>query len=175
MNDNVYRLLNDQINMEFYSAYLYLDFANYFAFEGLDGFANWYRVQAQEERDHAMLFVQYLENNSKKIELKSIGKPDWAPTDRMEPLKKALEHEMQVTASIDRIYTAAVEAKDYRTMQVLDWFVREQGEEEKNANDMITKMKLYGADSKALYLLNNELKERTYSTPFPTAALKVSQ
>lgn len=165
MNENVYRLLNDQINMEFYSAYLYLDFANYFAYEGLDGFANWYRVQAQEERDHAMLFVQYLENNGKKVELKPIEKPDWNPMDRMEPLKKALEHEMQVTTSIDRIYAAAVEAKDYRTMQVLDWFVKEQGEEEKNANDMITKMKLYGADSKALYLLNNELKEREYSAP----------
>lgn len=165
MNENVYSLLNDQINMEFYSAYLYLDFSNYFAYEGLDGFANWYRVQAQEERDHAMLFVQYLENNGRKIDLKPIAEPDWAPLDRMEPLKRSLEHEMQVTASIDRIYAAAVEAKDYRTMQVLDWFVKEQGEEEKNANDMITKMKLYGADSKALYLLNNELKERAYSAP----------
>ena len=77
MNEKVAKLLNEQVNKEFYSAYLYLDFANYYAEVGLDGFANWYRVQAQEERDHAMLFFQYLLNNEVKVTFDAIAKPEW--------------------------------------------------------------------------------------------------
>ena len=165
MNENVAKLLNEQVNKEFYSAYLYLDFANYYAEAGLDGFANWYRVQAQEERDHAMLFLQYLLNNEVKVAFDAIAKPEWERDDNMAPLKKALEHEKYVTASINDIYTAAYEARDFRTMQLLDWFVKEQGEEEKNASDMITKMELFGTDAKGLYMLNSELKARVYAAP----------
>lgn len=165
MNENVAKLLNEQVNKEFYSAYLYLDFANYYAEAGLDGFANWYRVQAQEERDHAMLFLQYLLNNEVKVTFDEIAKPEWERDDNMTPLKKALEHEKYVTASINDIYTAAYEARDFRTMQLLDWFVKEQGEEEKNASDMITKMELFGTDAKGLYMLNSELKARVYAAP----------
>lgn len=165
MNENVAKLLNEQVNKEFYSAYLYLDFANYYAEAGLDGFANWYRVQAQEERDHAMLFLQYLLNNEVKVAFDAIAKPEWERDDNMTPLKKALEHEKYVTASINDIYTAAYEARDFRTMQLLDWFVKEQGEEEKNASDMITKMELFGTDAKGLYMLNSELKARVYAAP----------
>ena len=138
MNANVSKLLNEQINKEFYSAYLYLDFANYYAAVGLDGFENWYRVQAQEERDHAMLFYQYLQNNGEGVTFAAIAKPEWERGNHMTPLKKALEHEKLVTASIDAIYAAAYEAKDFRAMQMLDWFIKEQGEEEKNAADLIT-------------------------------------
>ena len=106
MNANVSKLLNEQINKEFYSAYLYLDFANYYAAVGLDGFENWYRVQAQEERDHAMLFYQYLQNNGEGVTFEAIAKPEWERGDHMTPLKKALEHEKLVTASIDAIYAA---------------------------------------------------------------------
>ena len=148
MNANVSKLLNEQINKEFYSAYLYLDFANYYAAVGLDGFENWYRVQAQEERDHAMLFYQYLQNNGEGVTFEAIAKPEWERVDHMTPLKKALEHEKLVTASIDAIYAAAHEVRDFRTMQTLDWFIKEQGEEEKNAADLITKMDLFGGDSK---------------------------
>lgn len=165
MNENVAKLLIEQVNKEFYSAYLYLDFANYYAEAGLDGFANWYRVQAQEERDHAMLFLQYLLNNEVKVAFDAIAKPEWERDDNMAPLKKALEHEKYVTASINDIYTAAYEARDFRTMQLLDWFVKEQGEEEKNASDMITKMELFGTDAKGLYMLNSELKARVYAAP----------
>ena len=111
MNANVSKLLNEQINKEFYSAYLYLDFANYYAAVGLDGFENWYRVQAQEERDHAMLFYQYLQNNGEGVTFEAIAKPEWERGDHMTPLKKALEHEKLVTASIDAIYAAAYEAR----------------------------------------------------------------
>ena len=165
MNANVSKLLNEQINKEFYSAYLYLDFANYYASVGLDGFENWYRVQAQEERDHAMLFYQYLQNNGEGVTFEAVTKPEWERGDHMTPLKKALEHEKLVTSSIDAIYAAAYEAKDFRAMQMLDWFSKEQGEEEKNAADLITKMELFGGDSKGLYMLNSELKARVYTAP----------
>ena len=164
MNEKVLKLPNEQINKEFYSAYLYLDFANYFAKEGLDGFENWYRVQAKEEQDHAMMFYQYLQDNGEDIVFESIKKPDLEKDNHIMVLKKALQHEKYITASINTIYAAAYEIKDFRTMQMLDWFIKEQGEEEKNASDLITKMELFGGDSKALYMLNNELKTRVYTT-----------
>ena len=165
MNQTVAKLINEQINKEFYSAYLYLDFANYYAQVGLDGFENWYKVQAQEERDHALLFYQYMQNNNEAVTFEAVAKPEWERGDHMTPLKKALEHEKYVTASIDAIYAAAYEVRDFRTMQTLDWFVKEQGEEEKNASDLITKMELFGGDSKGFYMLNSELKARTYAAP----------
>lgn len=165
LNEKVAALLNDQINKEFYSAYLYLDFSNYYANEGLDGFANWYRVQAQEEQDHAMLFYDYLHNNNYKVTLEAVGKPDKVFADYAAPLQAALEHEQYVTELINNIYRAAVEVKDFRTTQFLDWFVKEQGEEEKNAGDLVRKMELYGSDPKALYMLDSELAARTYAAP----------
>ncbi|MDY4835777.1 MAG: ferritin [Frisingicoccus sp.] len=165
MDKKVSALINDQINKELYSAYLYLDFANYYGSVGLDGFENWYRIQAQEERDHAMLFYQYLQNNGEKVTLEAIAKPDKVLDSHMAPLKAGLEHEQYVTSLINNIYEAAFEVKDFRTMQLLDWFVKEQGEEEKNASDMITKMELFGNDAKGLYMLNSELGARVYSAP----------
>lgn len=165
MNEKVASLINQQINAEFYSAYLYLDFANYYGEVGLDGFENWYKIQAQEERDHALLFYQYLQNNEVKITLEAIAKPDCELTDNMAPLLAGLKHEKHVTALINNIYAAAFEDRDFRTMQLLDWFVKEQGEEEKNASDLITKMELYGDDAKGLYMLNSELKARIYTAP----------
>ncbi len=165
LDGKVAKLLEKQINKEFYSAYLYLDFSNYYVNVGLDGFANWYKIQAQEERDHAMLFLQYLQNNGESVELEVIAKPDKELKDNMAPLNAALEHERYVTASINAIYEVAYSIKDFRTMQFLDWFVKEQGEEEKNAEDMIKKMELFGTDAKGLYMLNSELGGRVYSAP----------
>ena len=165
MNEKVRELLNQQINKELYSAYLYLDFSNYFEERGLDGFANWYYVQAQEERDHAMLFYRYLQNNNEKVTLDAIAKPDKVLDSDMTVLKAGLEHEEYVTSLINDIYAAAYDVKDFRTMQFLDWFVKEQGEEETNANDMITKMELFGSDPKSLYMLNSELSARVYTAP----------
>lgn len=161
----VAQLLNAQINKEFYSAYLYLDFANYYTEQGLDGFANWYQVQAQEERDHAMLFVKYLQNNNEKVTFETIDKPDKMFSDHLAPLEAGLEHEQYVTSLIHTIYDAAYSVKDFRTMQFLDWFVKEQGEEETNADNLITKMKLFGSDAKGLYMLDSELAARVYAAP----------
>ena len=165
MNEKVHKLLNQQINKEFYSAYLYLDFSNYFKAKGLDGFANWYMIQAQEERDHAMLFYQYLQNNDAKVTLDAIAKPDVAINEDLDALEAGLKHEIYVTSLINDIYAEAYAAKDFRTMQFLDWFVKEQGEEEKNATDLIAKMKLFGSDPKSLYMLNQELGTRVYTAP----------
>ncbi len=165
MNAKVHELLNAQINKEFYSAYLYLDFSNYFKRVGLDGFANWYYIQAQEERDHAMLFYTYLQNEDQVVTLDAIAKPDKEFSEHIDVLKAGLEHEKYVTSLINDIYAAAYDVKDFRTMQFLDWFVKEQGEEETNAKDMITKMELFGTDPKSLYMLNQELAGRVYTAP----------
>ncbi len=165
LNPKVRDLLNQQVNKEFYSAYLYLDFSNYFDDRSLDGFANWYMVQAQEERDHAMLFYRYLLNNDEKVTLEAIGKPDAEINADIDVLKAGLKHEIYVTSLINDIYAAAYEVRDFRTMQFLDWFVKEQGEEEKNATDLIAKMELYGSDPKSLYMLNQELAARVYTAP----------
>lgn len=165
LDKKVAALCNDQINKEFYSAYLYLDFANFYRAKGLDGFANWYEIQAQEERDHAMLFYQYLHNNGESVTLEAIAKPDKTFAALGDPLKAGLEHEEYVTSLIHNIYAAAQEAKDFRTTQFLDWFVKEQGEEEQNATDLLTKMELFGTDPKGLYMLNSELAGRVYSAP----------
>ena len=165
MNKKVIELLNQQVNKEFYSAYLYLEFANYYSEAGLDGFENWYLIQAQEERDHAMLFFRYLRNNDIPVTLEAIEKPDFVRGDNMAPLQAGLKHEQYVTSLINDIYAAAFEDRDFRTMQLLDWFVKEQGEEEKNATDLITKMELYGSDAKGLYMLNSELGARVYTAP----------
>ena len=165
LNAKVHELLNAQITKEFYSAYLYLHISNYFKERSLDGFANWYMVQAQEERDHATLFFKYLQNNKMKITLEAIDKPDVEINCDMDALKASLKHENYVTSLINDIYAAAYEAKDFRTMQFLDWFVKEQGEEETNATDMIAKMELFGGDAKSLYMLNQELAARVYAAP----------
>ena len=165
MNKQVASLMNEQINKELYSAYLYLDIANYYADAGLNGFENWFFVQAQEERDHAMLFRTYLLNNDEKITLTAVAEPGKVYTDYLAPLKLTLEHEQTVTASINNIYSVAAEAKDFRAMQFLDWFVKEQGEEEKNATDLIRKFELFGGDAKGLYLLDQELGARVYAAP----------
>ena len=165
LNEKVRELLNSQVNKEFYSAYLYLDFSIYYEEQGLDGFANWYKIQAQEERDHAMLMMQYLQNNGAKVTLEAIAKPDKVLNDKLEVLKMALAHEQYVTASIHAIYDEAYNVRDFRTMQFLDWFVKEQCEEEKNAEDMIKKMELFGEDAKGLYMINSENAARVYSAP----------
>ena len=165
LDKKVRELINIQINKEFYSAYLYLDFSNYFNDLGLDGFAHWYDIQAQEERDHAMLMRQYLHNNGERVTFTAIDQPEKSYSSVLDVLKAGLSHEMYVTSLINTIYAAADEVHDYRTMQCFDWFVKEQGEEEKNADDLIKKFQLYGSDPKGLYVLNQELLARVYTAP----------
>lgn len=165
LNTNVIELLTQQVNKEFYSAYLYLDISDYYYDQGLDGFGNWYYIQAQEERDHAMLFAQYLRNNGVRVRFDAIDKPNSKLDTPKAALETSLRHEQYVTALIHKIYDAAHSVKDYRTMQFLDWFVKEQGEEETNADNLVKKYTLFGDDPKSLYLLDQELGTRVYTAP----------
>lgn len=162
LHKDLVSLLNKQVNMEWYSAYIYLDIYSYYADQNLNGFSNWYNVQAQEERDHAMLFMQYLLNNNERVVLEDIKAPNKEYHDFREPANTAFEHELKVTESINNIYALAYELKDFRTMQFLDWFIKEQGEEEKNAEDIVKRYDMFGHDAKGLYLLDSELATRTY-------------
>ena len=165
MNDKIAALLNQQINKELYSAYLYLDMANYYDELDLDGYANYYMIQAQEERDHALPFLKYMQSNGLKVTLEAIDKPDKTFETVLDPLVAAAEHERYVTSLINDIYHEAHQAKDYRTMKFLDWFVDEQGEEEDNADSMVSRYKLFGTDPKGLYLLDQEYAARVYTAP----------
>ena len=165
VSEKIGQLLNTQINQEFYSAYLYLSFADFFEEKGLKGFANWYQVQTQEERDHALLFLQYLQNNNCPAVFEAVEKPQAVQPDNLAVLEAGLKHEQYVSSLIHTIYSAAYDEKDFRTMQFLDWFIKEQGEEETNAEDLIKKMELFGSDAKGLYLLDQELSARVYAAP----------
>lgn len=165
MNEKIAALLNQQINKEFYSAYLYLDMANYYDENDLDGFSNYYFIQAQEERDHALLFMKYMQNNGLKVTFEAIDKPDKVFESVLDPLVAAAEHERYVTSLINDIYHECHAAKDYRTMKFLDWFVDEQMEEEDNADSMVNRYKLFGQDPRGLYLLDQEFAGRVYTAP----------
>lgn len=165
LDKSVVKLLNEQINKELFSAYLYLDISNYYAGVNLDGYQNWFYIQTQEERDHAMLFREYLLNNGETVVLTQIDAPNTQYNDFRVPLVKSLEHEQFVTASINTIYQAALKVNDFRTLEFLNWFIKEQGEEEKNADDNVRKYDLFANDSKGLYMLDNEMKARVYAPP----------
>lgn len=165
LHQEISKLLNEQIMKELFSAYLYLDMANYYSDQNLNGFENWFYIQMQEERDHAMLFRQYLLNNDESVTLLPIAAPEKKYETLKDPLLYTLEHEREVTASINTIYEATYTHNDYRTRQFLDWFIKEQGEEEKNSTDLIKRFELFGEDAKSLYMLDSELGARIYAAP----------
>ena len=165
MNEKIAALLNEQINKEFYSAYLYLDMSNFYDDLDLNGYANYYMIQAQEERDHALLFMKYMQSIGLKVTLEAIDKPHRTYDAVIEPLEEAAKHERYVSALINNIYHECHEAKDYRTLKFLDWFVDEQREEEDNADSMVSRYKLFGGDPRGLYLLDQEYAARVYAAP----------
>lgn len=165
LKPDIKNLLNEQINKEFYSAYLYLSIAGYYAAKNLTGFENWFLVQAREEQDHAMLIRRYLYNEGEEAALTAIEAPRETFDSFRASLIVALKHEQFVTESIYTIYAQAQKAGDFRTLNFLNWFVNEQGEEEKNADELIKRFDLFGADVKGLYMLNADLAARVYSPP----------
>ncbi len=165
MTDRLSELLNTQINKELYSAYLYVDIANFYDEMDLDGYKNYYMIQAQEERDHALLFMEYMQSVGLKVTLDAIAKPDKTYSTILDPLEVAAEHERYVSSLINAIYHEAYEDRDYRTMKFLDWFVDEQREEEDSADKMVSRYKLFGTDAKGLYMLDQEYAGRVYSAP----------
>lgn len=167
MKEKIVEMLREQVRKEFFAAYLYLDFVDYLMDRNLDGFAHWYRVQAQEELDHAMLIIDYLHHVNQTADLRGIDKPGFTGETVMDVLKAGLAHEEEITASIHAIYDAANQEKDFRTTQFLDWFVMEQAEEEANAHELIGKLQLVKETTQGLYVLNKELAGRVYAKETP--------
>lgn len=165
LDSSVGNILNQQINKEFYSAYLYLTFADFYEEQSLKGFANWYVIQSQEELAHARILRRYLLDNDWTPTMEAIAKPDLTFTKVVEPIKAAYEHEQFITASINECYAVAQKANDFRTMQLLDWYVKEQGEEEANASDLLKAVELFGGDPKNLYDLDRENAARVFVAP----------
>lgn len=171
ISEKIEKLINDQIQKEFYSAYLYLSFEAYFASRSLDGFAHWFRVQAMEERDHAIIFINYLDQMGGRLKLQTIQAPEWNFNSIEEVILKQLEHERLVTASIFNIADQAIEERDHRTNSFLKWFIDEQAEEEDNAQQNLDKVRLVGEnDGKGIYMLDIEMAARVYVIPAPLAA-----
>lgn len=168
ISEKLLKKLNEQIQKEFYSAYLYLSIEAYFASLNLNGFANWFHVQAQEERDHAMFIFNYLVRVDGKVALGTVDAPPSDFTSIEEALKLTLEHEQLVTRSIYDIVDAALEEKDHKTTTFLQWFVNEQIEEEANADNNIKKFRLVGNDGRGILMMDTELAARVY-TPLTMA------
>lgn len=165
MDKKILDLINSQVNKELYSAYLYQDIANFYLSAGLSGFGNWFTIQAQEEMAHAKLFMQFIQNCDEDVVLEAIAAPDKKFSDFLQPLEASLEHEKFVTDSIYKIYEAAQEIKDFRTLNFLEWFIEEQAEEEVSATELIQKYNLFCKDGSGLYTFDAELATRTFSPP----------
>ena len=156
----IQKAINDQTRKEFYSYYLYLSMAAYFESINLRGFAHWMRVQAKEEQEHAMKFFEYIIERQGKVVLEAIDAPTakWkAPSDI---LADAYNHEKKVTESIHKIVDLADSEKDHATSVFLQWFVKEQVEEEASANDILQKLKLVGSENSGVLVLDVELGKR---------------
>jgi ferritin len=157
--------LNEQMNKEIYSAYLYMSMSAFSSYLGLKGFANWFMVQYQEEMSHAMKFYGYIIDQGEQVKLKAIEEP---PTDFKSPMdmfQMTLKHERFVTKCINDLVNLAIKEKDHATNIFLQWYVTEQIEEEGNDNDIIAKLKLVGDKGDGLLMLDKELAARVFTPP----------
>ena len=156
--------LNDQINKEMYSAYLYLAMSAYSDSIGLKGFANWFMVQYHEEMEHAMKIYKYIQDQGELVKLKAIAEPPSKFESAMDMFQKTLEHEKKVTQSINNLMDIAIEMKDHATQIFLQWFVTEQIEEEANDNEIIDKLKMVGQQGNGLFMIDKELEARVFTS-----------
>ena len=165
INEKMAKALNEQINKEFYSSYLYLQMAAYFEDMGLKGFANWMRVQAQEENSHAHKFYDYLVDRGGKVVLEAIEKPNNDFKSVLDVFEKTLEHEIYVTSLINNLMDVAEEFKDRASLSFLKWFIDEQVEEESNCEDIIAQLKIVDCSGDALFMMDREMAQRVYVAP----------
>lgn len=165
LSEKMTEALNSQINKEMYSAYLYMAMSAHSTYSGLDGFANWFMVQYQEEMTHAMRIYNYLKDQGARIDLQAIDQPPVEFGTPLDMFEKTLAHEQFVTKSINDLVTLANEEKDYATGIFLQWFVTEQIEEESNDNEIIGKLKLAGEDGNGLFMIDKELGARAFVAP----------
>jgi ferritin len=160
MNDTVLRALNDQIKHELHSAYVYLGVSAYCDRVSLPGFAHWMRMQSQEEVSHAMKILDFINDRGGVVKLQAIDAPAFDFGTPLQIAEKALEHERKVTGLIENLYGLASKEGDYATQALMQWFVTEQVEEEKNAGLLVDQMKMIGDNRTALLMLDMELGKR---------------
>jgi len=165
LSEEIGKTLNYQINRELYSAYLYLSMASYADFEGLSGFANWFKIQAKEEEYHAEKMYNYVNQQGRRVVLEAIEQPQTDFSSMLDLFEQTLEHEKIVTSLINDLVRLAREENDYATESFLQWYVTEQVEEEANPAEMIHKLKFVGKDGRGLLMLDKELAARTFSPP----------
>lgn len=163
VSENMEKAINEQLNAEMYSGYLYLSMAAYFEDQDYPGFAQWMRVQAQEELDHAMKFYDYLNTRGARVTLTAIEAPQTEWDSIEDVFKHVLEHEQMVTSLINNLVDIAIEEKDHATNQFLQWYVEEQVEEEESAMEVLGKIKRAGGTANILYMLDSELGSRVYT------------
>lgn len=161
MNETVRDLINEQITHEFYAAYLYLAMAAHFEDQNYEGFSQWFRMQAKEEEAHAMKLFDFLVERGARIELKQIDKPPVEFGSPVDAFRAALEHERKVTGLINKIYEAALEAKDYPSQVMLQWFIEEQVEEEDTTGTAVERLEMAGDNHAALMFLDSQYGERS--------------
>lgn len=152
--------MNEQINKELYSSYLYLSMAAHFEADNLLGFANWMRIQAEEEREHAMKFYEFILERGGQVELKTIDAPKNKWASPLEAAEEVAEHEAEVTTSIYSLYDLAIKEKDYPAQVMLQWFITEQVEEENNASKLVADLKRIEARDTAILMLDHRLSKR---------------
>ena len=155
----------DQINKELYSEYLYLSMKAYFASLNLNGFVNWMNIQVQEEHAHAMGMFDYVLERGGKIELEAIAKPDTNWESPLAVFKQVLKHEEYVTSRINALMDVAEEVKDRAAIIFLNWYLKEQVEEEASAGGVLAQLELIGDDKNALFALDKELAQRVFNPP----------
>ncbi len=160
LSENLLKLMINQVNKELYSSYLYLSIANFYAEKGLKGFSSWFKKQAEEEKEHAEKFIEYLHDNNEHVEFESIEAPKNQFKDYKEPLTIQLAHEKYVTSLVNALYEQAILDKDYRSVNFLVWFINEQAEEEKTAQDLLTKFEYFSENIKDIYEFSESLKSR---------------
>ena len=165
INEKMEKTFNDQINKELYSEYLYLAMKSYFVELNLQGFVNWFDVQVQEEHAHAMGMYDYVHERGGKVELFAIDKPEVEGKTPLEVFEQVLKHEEFVTSRINALMDVAEEVKDRAALSFLDWYLKEQVEEESNVGGVLATLKLIGDDKKALLMLDKELATRTFVAP----------
>lgn len=165
VSKKVEELLNKQLNMEIFSGYLYLEIANYFISEGLDGFGHWFNMQVKEELDHGRIILNYMHDNGLEVKLEAIDNPSRDYKNHKEALQEVFDHERLITNAIHDLYQVAMDERDYRTTQFLDWFIEEQHEEEATAGKLLSDYEVFAKDGKSLFPLDRELGNRVYTSP----------
>ena len=169
MNKSIEEAFNAQINAEFWSAYLYLSMSTYFEADGKSGFANWFKIQFKEEQAHAEIMMNFVQSRGGRVILTPIEAVPTTWKNALDVFEETLKHEKVVTSLINNLYHLAEEEKDYATRSMLNWFVDEQVEEEKNAQEYIDHLKLIGDHGFGIYQLDKELGARVFNVPSPLA------